>query len=363
MDHATRTLYVMGVFDSFTYTLSQILPPVPRAKRKGQPAPTDPVAAERASLAEFRKSFSGRTWGSLNEAKASAWLTPDSVTGIFRHLDPVIARVVKIVPTLAGVKSPTESLPSGADNDNCAAFDTLLAKLADYTVEVRFHYWRQYRTDLVSVARAEHSNPVAAMADVAKDLETFCSHARSASRGNDEVFGALVEEFIRRQVAAAVHPLEVSTGGITGLGHMTQLDCIIWDRSAAPPIVEAGNVAIVSPVAARAAIEVKSCCDTTLSEFSHRIMRLHAEGSVLQDVYGKAFYTQALGIVVWTDYEPARFGVMAGNTILPLYFRSDDNHRPNEAGFQALAHFLGLWGRPSSPGEPPKDDAPPPNRS
>lgn len=346
MNHKDRELLATWVFDSFTHTILQILPPVPKAKGKNCPPPKDPIDSVRKSLLAFRKHFDGRALGSLDEAAYVQRWTPDEVAKVFANLAPVVTELINIVPALAQVASPVASLPSGPIPDACRSFDALLVALGTYIEQVRFHYWAQHRKSL-----AENVNPDAAKNEATgyliNELQSFCSHARVVSKGNDVIFGALVEEFLRQKVTVAVHPMAVSSGGIYGLAHMSQLDCIIWDRAAGLPAIEVGNVAVVSPISARAVIEFKSSCDSTLADFVHRIMTLHAEGSVLQDAYSKTLYTQALGIVVWTDIQPARFRAIAGTLVLPLFYRADVVLTPNHPAFEALFEFLHRWGRPA----------------
>src|SRR5881628_1880983 len=79
---------------------------------------------------------------------------------------------------------------------------------------------------------------------------------------NHDLYGAYVEGSVRRFISRFVSPLRTSTGTIVyedNIGEMSpQLDAIIWHPSPLPPIVEAGEFAIVARLAGLAYLEIKA---------------------------------------------------------------------------------------------------------
>lgn len=337
MSHEQRKLLATWIFDSFTFSLGRALE---MAASEGAQ-----TATAVSNLKTFRDHFDGRRLSQLDEAGFVARWVPDQVRQVFTPLQDVIATLAGAFPDLKTAPDPMRHLPAAsATEDACVGYEQLCAALADYLVHVRLVYWRKHREQIRAQAKAE-ADVVDANARFADGLRSFYEYARRMSKGNDDILGALVEEFVRNRIAESVRPLEVSSGGIYGLPYMYQLDCIIWDRRVAPPAIEAGSVAIVAPNAARAVVEVKASCDSSLAKFVDRILALEAQGSVLQDVFGTALYTRNIGVVVWTDFDVDRFAAIAGNCVIPLFFRREKTLEPNAGAIQSFLEFLSAWGR------------------
>lgn len=333
MDHQERATFFLWVFDSATYTLRRAL----------ETAGFDAESAEQGALERFRKNFDRRSFFN-DAAKFGERWHPRRCKELFADLVPVLRALSPAMPVAGTLRAELEArvaaIPDSDAPDACAVVDGLLTDFVQPTIiQVSREHWATYRRNVATAARAD-ADRATAESRLSDEIRSFYEFARATAKDNDDVLGALVEEFIRGKIAALVHPLQTSSGGIYGLDHISQIDCIIWDRQGYPPAIEVGPVAIVAPQSVRGVIEIKASFDSRLAEFVERIIRFEAEGSVLQDLCRMGQYPRALGVLVWTSFEFERVEALAGSRVVPLFRRVDEKFISNPRGVQHLLDFL-----------------------
>jgi hypothetical protein len=333
MNHNERATFVGWVFDSATFTLC-------RALKAAKLSQTDPAFQK---LDAFRSEFDGRRFSDDEGRYAARW-TPDYTKGVFAPLADVFDTLAGTIPDASDaakdLRQRLAAVGPSATSDGCAALDRLLAEFMQPTlVKVSLKYWEGYRQRAKNEAKA-NADAATAEARLTHEIQTFYSYAREISKENDDVLGALVEEFVRTKIAGLVFPLQVSSGGVYGLAHISQIDCIIWDRQGYLPAIEVGQVAVVAPQSVRGIVEIKASYDSKLATFVERMLRLSAEGSVLRDLFGTSTTPDCLGILIWTDFDLERVEALGGSVVIPLFQRVDGKLKPNPNGVSGMLHFV-----------------------
>jgi hypothetical protein len=201
------------------------------------------------------------------------------------------------------------------------------------------------------------------MAYDAREWMEFCSRqlvsgltANDAMRkmtDNPVLIGAYAESSIREFVKRFVSPLKLSTGSIIYEGNagskVPQLDAIIWHPSPWPPILEAGEFAMVPRSAGLAYLEIKR------SNYS----------GVGRDIVSRLALVDEL-VPIWKDVEPCDpplprcFGIICLHTdgtsdptldqlirdkraaVILRRNRDDAEYSPDVDGIISLTNFLML---------------------
>jgi hypothetical protein len=127
----------------------------------------------------------------------------------------------------------------------------------------------------------------------------------TSSTGNESfqrgVHGGVLEEHVRAEIKAMVHPLHVSTGAVMGAPAKDQLDLIVWDPAFADSVVRVGEYVYVPPRAVRGVLEIKGGVGQ-VGEVAKRLFEIDAVfQALLSKGSGPANYVQTpptLGVII-----------------------------------------------------------------
>ncbi|MFO0736436.1 MAG: hypothetical protein U0270_11165 [Labilithrix sp.] len=290
-------------------------------------------------VAAFKARFSAQGGPTLNTLR-TRW-TPQEAAAALTEFAQILTA---LGPSLGTTEAANELLGivaaanRPAIPDDFATLDEFLTAVLQKWPTVEWAYWRARRERWKAAADLKVS--VATQGHLLNEIRLLYEHVRSICSNND-VLGAIIEEFVRAKIASLVFPLHVSNGSIHGLPNAEQLDGIIWERQRGLPAIEVGNTAIVAPHAVRAIVEVKASCDSELASFGQRIVSLIAQGSAMQDLLGTNTYPRAFGLIVWSDKPLAEVQAITRGAAVSLFHRDDQKKlQPNPDAMFRFDYFL-----------------------